>query len=168
MPEVTERHPRDPVPVWRSSNLVFTIWAVFGGFILHFLLSNYLTVILRPSFEEPVETAGDLVKRNITPFTGPSGVQSWTNLFSSSPNPDYQALSGKIIFAKYCEGCDDCEYCELVKEARTTGKFAQIATFPEYREDPKKWYRSKEPISGYNPFSHTLYNKKWPLKEVLL
>ena len=88
---------------------------MFGGFILHFLLSNYLTVLLLPSFEEPVETAGDLVKRNITPFTGPSGVQYWTNLFSGSPNPDYQALSGKIRFAKYCEGCDDCEYCELVK-----------------------------------------------------
>ena len=50
-----------------SSNLVFTIWAVFGGFILHFLLSNYLTVLLMPSYEIPVETAKDLIKRDITP-----------------------------------------------------------------------------------------------------
>ena len=63
--DVIERDPRDKVPVGRSSNLVFTIWAVFGGFILHFLLSNYLTVLLRPRFEKPVESAADLIARDI-------------------------------------------------------------------------------------------------------
>ena len=65
IPDVIERHPKYSVPLGRSSNLVFTIWAVFGGFILHFLLSNYLTVLLRPSYEEPLETAVDLISRDL-------------------------------------------------------------------------------------------------------
>ena len=73
MPDPTERLRQHTEGRTRASNLVFTIWAVFGGFILHFLLSNYLTVLLRPSYEEPVETAEDLIKRDITPFLGPGG-----------------------------------------------------------------------------------------------
>ena len=73
IPDVTERLRQDSEGRTRASNLVFTIWAVFGGFILHFLLSNYLTVLLRPSYEEPVETAADLIKRDITPFFIPGG-----------------------------------------------------------------------------------------------
>ena len=79
--DVIERHPKDSVPVGRSSNLVFTIWAVFGGFILHFLLSNYLTVLMTPSYEKPVETAADMVKRDITPFFAPGGKMYFFFLF---------------------------------------------------------------------------------------
>ena len=71
IPDVTERLRQDSVGRTWASNLVFTIWAVFGGFILHFLLSNYLTVLLRPRYEEPVETAADLIKRDITPIIHP-------------------------------------------------------------------------------------------------
>ena len=68
IPNVTERLRWDSeVRTW-ASNLVFIIWAVFGGFILHFLLSNYLTVLLRPSYESPVDTAADITERNIVPF----------------------------------------------------------------------------------------------------
>ena len=62
IPDVTERLRQDSEGRTRASNLVFTIWAVWGGFILHFLLSNYLTVLLRPKYEEPVETAADMIK----------------------------------------------------------------------------------------------------------
>ena len=68
IPDVTERLRRDSEGRTWSSNLVFTIWAVFGGFILHFLLSNYLSVLLRPSYERSVDTAADIIERDITPF----------------------------------------------------------------------------------------------------
>ena len=53
--------------------MIYLIWAIFGGFISHFLLSNYLSVLLKPSFEKPVDTASDLISRNITPFYAPNG-----------------------------------------------------------------------------------------------
>ena len=108
IPEVTERHPRDSVPVWRSINLVFTIWAVFGGFILHFLLSNYLTVLLRPSFEEPVDTAEDLNKRNITVFTKLGELEEfWKQFFENSPNEHYRELSRNLFVSKQCVELED-------------------------------------------------------------
>ena len=80
----------------RASKLVFTIWAVFGGFILHFLLSNYLTVLLRPSYEEPVETAADLLKRDITPIIIPGG-EIYRQIFEASSDPDYQEIARRLV-----------------------------------------------------------------------
>ena len=56
-----------------SSNVVFITWAVFGGFILHFLMSNYLTVLVKPTFEKPIETLQDMIDRNIIPYYIPGG-----------------------------------------------------------------------------------------------
>ena len=79
-----------------SSNLVYTIWAVFGGFILHFLLANYLTVLLRPSYEEPVETAADLIKRDLIPFFSPGG-EILIQFFAASTDPNYQKISKRLV-----------------------------------------------------------------------
>ena len=46
--------------------MLYLVWAIFGGFILHFLLSNYLSVFLRPDYEKPVETAEDMVSQSDT------------------------------------------------------------------------------------------------------
>ena len=118
IPDVIEKHPKYSVPLGRSSNLVFTIWAVFGGFILHFLLSNYLTVLLRPSYEEPVETAEDLVKRDIIPFFGPGG-EIYLNIFAASEDPNYQEIAKRLYIAK-----DWDEYDDLVRKVKSTGMYA--------------------------------------------
>ena len=137
---------------------------MFGGFILHFLLSNYLTVLLRPSYEESVETAADLIKRDITPFFGPGG-EFYKQLFAASPDPVYQELSRRLIVAK-----DWREYNDMVRKVVSTGLFADIGTLPWYfnsTEEYKDWYRSSETISGDYPYAGHLENKKWPLKKVL-
>ena len=148
-----------------SSNLVFTIWAVFGGFILHFLLSNYLTVLLRPSYEEPVETAKDVINRDITPFYLPGG-EIWKQFFAASPDSNYQEISRRFVLAK-----DWDEYDDMVRKVTSTGMYASIGTIPDGwavpEEEYKEWYRSTERISGYFPYQVHLSNKKWPLKKVL-
>ena len=93
-----------------ASNLVYTVWAVCGGFILHFLLSNYLTVLLRPIHEKPVESAADLIKRDIIPFYFP-GAEFWIPFFASSPDPNYQEISEKLVIPK-----DWDEYEAMVKQ----------------------------------------------------
>ena len=44
-------------PLGFSSNMVFLIWCVFGGFLLHILECNYLTVLVKPNYERCVHTA---------------------------------------------------------------------------------------------------------------
>ena len=108
IPDATERHPRNIIGRTLASNFVFTIWAVFGGFILHFLLSNYLTVLLRPRFEEPVDTVADLVKRrDIIPFMAPESY-IYKQFFAASNDSDYQELSRKLVIPK------DEDYSSLV------------------------------------------------------
>ena len=135
---------------------------MFGGFILHFLLSNYLTVLLTPSYEEPVETAKDLIKRNITPIIYPEG-EIYIQLFAASPDPIYQELSRKLIVAK-----DFDEHRDNVGKVISTGMYADIAVVPyAYEEDFDDWYRSSERVPGKLPYGFHLSNKKWPLKKVL-
>ena len=164
IPNVTERLRQDSEGRTRASNLVFTIWAVFGGFILHFLLSNYLTVLLRPSYEEPVDTATDLIKRDITPFYEPGG-EIFRQFFAASSDPNYQEISRRLVIAK-----DYDEYEDMVSKITSTGLFAEIGTVPWYLNSIEEWkerYRSSETIGGNNQYTGHLANKKWPLKKVL-
>ena len=165
IPDVRERLRLDSEGRTRASNLVFTIWAVFGGFILHFLLSNYLTVLLRPSYEEPVETAADLIKRDITPFFIPGG-EIYKQAFAASSDPDYQEISRRLVIAK-----DWDEYEDMVSKVISTGLFADIGTVPDVwyvpEEEYKYWYKSSETIGGNYPYVGHFTNKKWPLQKVL-
>ena len=72
---------------------------MFGGFILHFLLCNYLTVLLTPSYEQPVETAEDLIKRDITPFFQP-GAEIYIQFFAASADANYKEISQRLVIAK--------------------------------------------------------------------
>ena len=146
----------------RASNLVFTIWAVFGGFILHFLLSNYLTVLLRPRYEEPVDTAADLIKRDITLILEP-GSDIFKQFFAVSSDPIYQELSRRLVIAK-----DYSEYDEMLHKVISTGLYAALGATPWVDErDYKYWHRSSESTGGTNPYGVHLTNKKWPLKKVI-
>ena len=164
IPDVRERFMLDSEGRTMASKLVFTIWAVFGGFILHFLLSNYLTVLLRPSYEEPVETAADLLKRDITPIIIPGG-EIYRQIFEASSDPDYQEIARRLVVAK-----DYDEYENMVSKVVSTGMFADIGTFPDPfwvpEEEYKNWYRSSQKIAGPFPYAAHLINKKWPLKKV--
>ena len=52
-----------------------------------------------PSYEEPVETAKDLIKRNIFPFYDPGG-EIMRQFFASSTNPDYREISQSLVIPK--------------------------------------------------------------------
>ena len=168
IPNVNERLKRDSEGRTLTSNLVFTIWAVFGGFILHFLLSNYLTVLLMPSYEEPVDTVKDLIQRDIIPFLQP-GQDLFIQLFADSPDPNYREISRKIVIPKNWD-----DYEDMVGKVLSTGMYATTGTEPwrldwtiPYEVEYKDWYRSTEAIAGDYPYDVHLTNKKWPLKKVL-
>ena len=56
-----------------SSNMVLLLWCVWGGFLLHILECNYLTVLLKPTYEKPVDTAEDIIEMGLAIITFPSG-----------------------------------------------------------------------------------------------
>ena len=109
-----------------------------------------------------METAADLVKRDIIPFMSP-GADIFVQLFAASSDPDYQEISRRLVIAK---DYDDFE--DMVRKVISTGLFALIRTTPwvfNSTEEFKDWYRSSETI-GDNPYQINLVNKKWPLKKV--
>ena len=113
-----------------------------------------------------MDTASDLIKRDITPFFIPGG-EIFREAFAASPDPVYQEISRRLVIAK-----DWDEYFDLVHKVTSTGLFADIRTFPwvnrtDRTEHFKYWYKSSETIAGDNPYSGHLGNKKWPLKKVL-
>ena len=70
-------------------NTVFITWCVLGGLLKqvlnlmqkssyktifsHILLCNLLTTLLRPNFEEPIDTAQQLLDNGYTMYTEPPG-----------------------------------------------------------------------------------------------
>ena len=44
-----------------SSTLALLIWSIWGGFILHMLLSNYLAVLTQPNYEQPIQNLDDFL-----------------------------------------------------------------------------------------------------------
>ena len=44
-----------------SSTFVFLIWAIWGGFILHMMLSNYLAVLMKPVYSQPIRSIDDVL-----------------------------------------------------------------------------------------------------------
>ena len=42
-----------------SSSLAFLVWAVMGTLLSHILECNFLTILIKPNYEKPVDTAQD-------------------------------------------------------------------------------------------------------------
>ena len=110
IPNVNKGHPRYSIGRTSSTNLVYTIWAVFGGFILHFLLSRYLIVLIQPNRSKGVDTAADLISRNITVVL-PQTEKIYKQIFANSPDPIYQELSRTLYICnstmQYISDCQD-------------------------------------------------------------
>ena len=141
--------------------MTYLLWAVFGGWILHFLLSNYLTVLLKPRYEEAVETASDVNNRNITIVQNPGG-ESWIPFFAKKSEPIYQNLSQRFVIAK-----DWCEYQQMANDIvsdRSNGTTATIGTVPSTtdtsEEEYSKWYRSAERISWNQPIRGSCHKQE--------
>ena len=111
-----------------------------------------------------METTADLIKRDITPFLWPGG-EIYIQFFAASTDPNYQEISKRFYIAKNYD-----EYDDMVRKVTSTGTFAQLASEPAPwvvpEEEYKNWYKSSQTISGFNPYSGHLTNKKWPLKKV--
>jgi len=126
------------------------------------LLCNLLTTILRPNFEEPLDTAKQLVEKNITLYDSP-GAEILKQFLLESPIKEYNILGETIIIA------DDWDHFDNITEhdVMVEGTHAMMSAYLYPSELAMgRWHRSKEKLAGDNPFVGYLTNKKWNLNEL--
>ena len=126
------------------------------------MLCNLLTTILKPSFEEPLDTAKQLVDKNITLYNTP-GSEIWKQFLLESSIPEYNIL-GETFLAP-----DDWDHYDNITEYYVMGKgthATMAADLAPYELSMGRWYRSNEKVAGKYPYGGYLTNKKWHLNEV--
>ena len=82
-----------------ASNMVLLLWCVCGGLLAHMLEANYLTILLKPSYEKAVDTAEDILDRNLTVIY-PPGTESIVEILKNSPSKITRDLAESSIVAK--------------------------------------------------------------------
>ena len=75
------------------------MWCVMGGFLLHILECNYLTVLVKPVYEKPIDTAEDIIERGITIINVP-GRESMVETLKKSPFPLTRGLAENTYVAE--------------------------------------------------------------------
>ena len=119
--------------------------------------------MLRPNFDEPLDTAKQLVKKNIIVFDGP-GSEFWGQFLLESSVPEYNIL-GETFF---CVDDWDTYNDMFLHDILGAGTHAVMLGYLNPEEIALgRWYRSKEKLDGMNPFAGYLTNKKWHLNEVI-
>ena len=63
------------------------------------LEANYLSILLKPNFEKPVDTAGDIIDRGLAVLSIP-GIESMTEMLKSSPFYLTRTLAERTIVSK--------------------------------------------------------------------
>ena len=129
----------------------------------HILLCNLLSTILRPNFEEPLDTAKQLVEKNFTLYGGP-GTEFWKSFLMESSIPEYNILGETYLIADDWDHFDNNITEHDVIGAGTHAYM--IGYLSGWEMSLGRWYRSKEKVAGKNPYAGYLTNKKWHLNEV--
>ena len=82
-----------------SSKMMFLLWCVFGGFLLHFFECRFLETLIKPDYEKPVDTAQDILDRDLTilyrPFTS-----TFVDIMKKSDSAVTRELAERIIVPK--------------------------------------------------------------------
>ena len=91
--------PNDRQSFGFSARMLFLIWCVFGGFLLHFFESLFLESLLKTNYEKPVDTAQDVVDRGLTVIYTP-GAESMAEMVKNSPSSLTRRLAELIAVPK--------------------------------------------------------------------
>ena len=138
----------------------------------HILLCNLLTTILKPNFEEPLDTINQLIEKNISIsfWPGAEGNKIW---LTNSLVPEYSIMGENAIVAKNYEEYENTTANDILG----AGTHAKMSFFldqweleygEKYHPEGKGWYRSKEKTleASRLPYFGYVTNKKWHLNKV--
>ena len=86
-------------PFGFSSRMVFLLWCVCGGFLLHFFECNILDILLQTNYEKAVDTAQDVLDRRLTVLYYP-GMESKVEILKNSPSVVTRELAKMSVVPK--------------------------------------------------------------------
>ena len=86
-------------PFGFSSRMIFLLWCLFGGLLLHFFECNILDILLKTTYEKPVDNAQDILDMGLTIITSP-GSESILEIMRNSPSDATRKLAKMTIVAK--------------------------------------------------------------------
>ena len=86
-------------PFGFATRMLFLLWCVCGGFLQHFYESSFLDILLKKYYEDPVDTAQDVLDRMLTVIYTP-GTESTVEIFKNSPSKITRTLAERTIITK--------------------------------------------------------------------
>ena len=86
-------------PFGFSSRMMFLLWCVCGGFLLHFFECNILDILLQTNYEKAVDTAQDVLDRRLTVISYP-GAESKVEMLKNAPSATTRQLAERTVVPK--------------------------------------------------------------------
>ena len=65
--------------------MVLLLWCVCGGLLLFMLEANYLSILVKPTYEKAIDTSEDVLDRRLTVLRIP-GSATTMEMFKNSPS----------------------------------------------------------------------------------
>ena len=128
-------------------------------------LANFLTMLLLPIKEKPVDSIEDVVDRKLTPIIYP-GATYITDMMDKYEDEEKWKMGKRTI-----NPVDEAELRELIWDKVLYGedKYVWITQYLIYGSDMmyRDFHVSKEPVGGLQPWYIWFLNKKFVLKEEL-
>ena len=148
-----------------SANLLLLLWYYLGGVCQWGFEGNILALMFKKVYEDPVETAQDIVDRKLIPIV-PN--QYFVQFLAQSDNSLYQQLANiSVISPWYYEHWD--EHITLLKngvQENGTHVFLTNGLWPKEKE-LGRWHYSQELLEGQSGYAGWYVNKKYHLSNEL-
>ena len=87
-----------------ASKMTFLLWCVCGGLLLHMFESTFFSMLMKPVYETPIDTAQDVLDRGL-PVIYPPGRESLVEVLKNSPSDTTKQLAETAIIAKVIFFC---------------------------------------------------------------
>ena len=81
-------------------NMGALVWGIGGGLLLYFLTCNFLTLLVKPSWDKPIRTISDLLERDMGLILLP-GHDYYIGVMRDSPVDEYNKESFNIQRSQY-------------------------------------------------------------------
>ena len=116
--------------------------------------------MLKQRFEEPIDSAKQLIENNITLVEDPGG-EYWVRFLAKSPVQEYQTLSNSMIIPNSWP-----EYLDLVEYGIIgNGTHARMThVLNPWQKSLGRWWKGNLVMGDY-PYAGYLSDKKWHLNE---
>ena len=92
-------------PFGFSSRMMFLLWCVLGGLLLHFFESLLLDTLVKQNYEKPVDSKQDVVDRRLTVIWAPYDSWSKVERLKNSSSEVERAFGELIIIPKVIFCC---------------------------------------------------------------